>query len=349
MITANIVVMGKTGTGKSTLINAVLGREAAPTGKGQAITRENQVYEMFREYDSGRKKVRLRLYDTVGLEIDAKLTRETLVQIRQLIKDAQAKCASETGPEDVAIVWFCVNEQSSRFESYETELIRELSYDYEIPFACVLTQCMQTGVGELEAQIRRDLPEVTIIKVLAKDYVLFGGQKIEAFGVESLLSQSIEDFSHKKIKVLEGKQDYLHERIASAVKKKRIPEATRRKCGSIIADYSERAGRAAIIPALCIPGIHALCIRMVSDLNRCVGLTADAETALANMVFGLAVTPTFAVPGLSILAAKAYIEVVGEGYRDTLISVYDSATDAEIADDEKMLQRIKEELGRRKA
>ena len=87
---------------------------------------------------------------------------------------------------------------------------------------------------------------------------------------------------------------------------------------------------------------------MVSDLNRCVGLTADAETALANMVFGLAVTPTFAVPGLSILAAKAYIEVVGEGYRDTLISVYDSATDAEIADDEKMLQRIKEELGRRK-
>ena len=116
MITANIVVMGKTGTGKSTLINAVLGREAAPTGKGQAITRENQVYETFREYDSGRKKVRLRLYDTVGLEIDAKLTRETLVQIRQLIKDAQAQCASETGPEDVAIVWFCVNEQSRRFE-----------------------------------------------------------------------------------------------------------------------------------------------------------------------------------------------------------------------------------------
>ena len=64
---------------------------------------------------------------------------------------------------------------------------------------------------------------------------------------------------------------------------------------------------------------------MVSELNRCVGLTADAETALANMVFGLAVTPTFAVQGLSILAAKAYIEVVGEEYRDTLISVYDSA------------------------
>ena len=34
----DIVVMGKTGAGKSTLINAVLDKEEAPTGVGAAVS-----------------------------------------------------------------------------------------------------------------------------------------------------------------------------------------------------------------------------------------------------------------------------------------------------------------------
>lgn len=41
---ANIVVMGKTGAGKSTIINAVLGEDIAPTGDGRHVTMKNEVY-----------------------------------------------------------------------------------------------------------------------------------------------------------------------------------------------------------------------------------------------------------------------------------------------------------------
>lgn len=44
MDVVNLVVMGKTGAGKSTLINSVLEEDLAPTGSGQAVTRENCVY-----------------------------------------------------------------------------------------------------------------------------------------------------------------------------------------------------------------------------------------------------------------------------------------------------------------
>ena len=44
MNNVNLVVMGKTGAGKSTLINAVLEEDLAPTGTGQAVTKKNQLY-----------------------------------------------------------------------------------------------------------------------------------------------------------------------------------------------------------------------------------------------------------------------------------------------------------------
>jgi predicted GTPase len=40
----NLAIFGKTGTGKSTLINAVFGEDVAPTGIGEPVTRTNHLY-----------------------------------------------------------------------------------------------------------------------------------------------------------------------------------------------------------------------------------------------------------------------------------------------------------------
>lgn len=81
-----IVIMGKSGVGKSTIINAVIGETLAETA---AITCENKVYTYKRLVATstndrglyGKVNCEISLYDTVGLEIDSNITNETLLKI----------------------------------------------------------------------------------------------------------------------------------------------------------------------------------------------------------------------------------------------------------------------------
>ncbi|MCW0185704.1 50S ribosome-binding GTPase [Campylobacter lari] len=55
----NLFIIGKTGVGKSTLINTVFGKDVAKTGSGKPVTQEIKSYT----------KDNLTIYDTKGLEL----------------------------------------------------------------------------------------------------------------------------------------------------------------------------------------------------------------------------------------------------------------------------------------
>ena len=57
----NIIVAGKTGVGKSTLINSVFRGNLAPTGTGRPVTLENKIYK--------RENFPLTIYDNNGFEL----------------------------------------------------------------------------------------------------------------------------------------------------------------------------------------------------------------------------------------------------------------------------------------
>ena len=80
--TANIIVAGITGTGKSTLINAVFGTELARTGSGRPVTEHIDEYQ--------NEEIPVHIWDTVGLELNSETTKKSI----QSIKDTIANKAS---------------------------------------------------------------------------------------------------------------------------------------------------------------------------------------------------------------------------------------------------------------
>lgn len=338
----NIVIMGQSGNGKSTIVNAIMGKYVAPTGKGTTVTTKNQVYST--SYKINQTMYDLNLYDTIGIELSDETTQATLSDIEKHLKESQKSSSSS----DVNIVWFCINHRSSRFQDFEVDLIRKLSYNYEIPFVIVITQCFDNQIGKLESDIRLELPEVNTIRILAEDYPLRGGTVIYAYGLDDLLKLSILDYNKLKVHVLETKLNDIQKdlNISEWYINKYEKEAT--EC---IEKHVESATKIGWLPVGCIPFVHGICIKMVAELHQIYGMPSSksfAEDIFAHVIMGIISTPFMSVPILSAGVAYAYVSTAGEEYSKTLSSVMRQSKYGELQDQRLMTERIKQQLNQRK-
>ena len=122
----NLAIFGKTGVGKSSLINAIFGENVAPTGIGEPVTMAEHLY-VHRDGSLG-------VIDTRGLEIG--VDTDTLIGELGTYMDAMRHRPLS---EQIHVAWYCVRATDRRFEDTEAEFIRRLA-ELGLPVIVVLTQ-----------------------------------------------------------------------------------------------------------------------------------------------------------------------------------------------------------------
>lgn len=127
----NVLVIGNSGVGKSTLINAVLGEDCAVTGYGTSGTTDKlTIYES--------EKVPFRIIDTVGFEPSFIKERKAIGAVKKWSKDSV-----KAGKEDtqISVIWFCVEGTSSKlFPKAIKDLSRATSMWPSVPVIVVITK-----------------------------------------------------------------------------------------------------------------------------------------------------------------------------------------------------------------
>ena len=201
----NAVVVGKTGVGKSTLLNAVLGLqgkdEEAETGVGRPVTQGKP-----REYSAEG----LRLWDTKGIEVGAYGPAAVTEDVKELV-DRTALA----GDSDAYIhaIWYCVLTQGARLEDVERDTLVELMRVYDggkLPVIVVLTQAYsKQDAATMEAEVRKI---VDAAAVAAKEK---GEEKRSALSVVSVVAKEkvMDEFTIKS----RGLDNLLRETSACAV------------------------------------------------------------------------------------------------------------------------------------
>lgn len=185
---ANIMVAGITGTGKSTLINAVFGAEMAATGNGRPVTDHIDEYE--------NDDIPIHIWDTVGLELDSEKTKESIRSIKATIA---SKASANDQYDRVHAIWYCINSGGHRYQGAELEFIKEL-HSIGVPFIIVLTQCSgdEDQVNDFERDIKEinasmGMDDIRIVQVLALPVKYRGmSEAIPAFGLDRLVNVTLE-------------------------------------------------------------------------------------------------------------------------------------------------------------
>jgi uncharacterized protein (DUF697 family) len=257
----NLAVFGKTGGGKSSLVNAVFGAAVAETGIGKPVTTGTTYYE----HPSGT----FGMFDCVGFET-GESGDDILESLRKTVNDYRDRPL----PEQMHVAWYVLRWSDRRFEDAQAGFVRELR-SIGLPVVFVLSQVPITPSGELhpDAQLLADH-----ISGEVGDVIVGGAPVLTNAVADPHLGQPV----HGLVPLLEATFQAAPEGVVAALSAaQRIDLGRKRRdCAAIVATAATAAAGIGAIP---IPFSDAVLlvpaqVTMMATIATRYALPVDAGT-----------------------------------------------------------------------
>ena len=172
----NVLIAGRTGVGKSTLINSIFNGRMAGTGQGKPVTKTTRFIT--------KEGVPLGIWDTRGLEMED--FEETLDELTRLV---ERRAADPDPGSHIHVAWLCVHEGGRRVEDAERNLCRMLAQ--HVPALGVITKARRDA--GFRAQVQDLLPEAAnVVRVRAIRETDDDGNTLDPMGLGDLVEATVE-------------------------------------------------------------------------------------------------------------------------------------------------------------
>lgn len=314
----NIIIAGRSGVGKSTLINAVFQGDLADTGQGRPVTQETREFT--------KEDLPISIFDTRGLEMEK--YRETI----QGLVDLVVQRRKDPDPmRHIHAAWVCISEESRRVEEGESHLVERLS-ELGLPVILVITKARaDRGFRQAAWDLCPAARQAVRVRGLAETDD--EGHEYQVMGLETLVAATVEA-------VPEGVRNAFvaAQKVSLQLKRSRahmVVASSATAAGTVGASPIPFADALLLIPlqvtmlagitaVFGIPATEGFITGLVASVAGGAGATYAGRTLVSSLLKLVPGAGTAAGGVIAAGTAATLTAALGEAYLATLVFLFES-------------------------